>query len=588
MKMRFAILLVLPLALVLVSCPMPGSLQSIGVPTAAAPTAETASFSLEQDSARGVAVFADGTGSRVDVEATEEDGSTVACVDGFGAVALTDDTSAKGLWRHTVLVAGTRDDGRPGLWVITSDNQVQPVIDEETGRLGTCLPESDEKDGTFRGRFGWVYHIMGVSGDGRLVAGYAENPRGFSRGRWKIEAGTTVGVYWRVFKHPARPYFVVSHARIIGTFELPKPIARGAGGHGGWRHGRFSHWFELLHQFLLDYLSSYLVMVDRDGVTADAATGAYLVSGTDQDGEAAVATIESTGKITIEPASHPSDEVDLAPGSLSVSPGVLPDGASPSVSLVVQNLQPGAETAAFDVDFHLCLTGTFSPASDPKVGSVTWSAGIAGSSSASLSTQLSIPDGLDLNGAVSIYAVVDSGATVTETDETNNVSAVDSAAAVLVYDDEATAPRSYLVRLETYAPTGSGTTDTVLALYKADASGTAVSYVAADTSGGSDYSVLDFTAGGLGPGTYYAMVTSWSGRNGPYAFTVRTDNIALRRFANLPSNTVDPGETDDLPRVTSVMANTTAPSAPVAITVGTALNRYSAAGDWDWFMFTLP
>ncbi len=588
MKMRFAILLVLPLALVLVSCPMPGNLQSVGSTTVVAPAADTASFSLEQDSARGITVFVDGAGSRVDVAAMEEDGSTVACVDGFSVVPLVDDTSAKGLWRHPVLVAGTRGDGLPGLWVIMPDNTVQPVIDEATGKSGACLPESDEKDGTFRGRFGWIYHIMGISGDGRLVAGYAENPRGFSRGRWKIEAGTTIGVYWRVFKHPSRPYFVVSHARIIGTFELPKPLARGPGGHAWWRHGWLRHRFELLHQFLLDYLSSYLVMVDRDGVTGGAAPGAYLVSGTDQDGQAAVATIESTGRITIEPASDPSDEVDLSPGALAVSPGVLPDGASASVSLPVQNLQPGAETAGFDVDFHLSLTGAFSPTTDPKVGSATWSAGIAGGSSANLSAQLAIPDGLDLNEAVYIYAVVDSGAAVAETDETNNVSAVDSAAVVLVYDDEATAPRSYLVRLETYAPTGSGSTDTVLALYKAGASGTAVSYVAADTSGGSDYSVLDFTAEGLGPGTYYAMVTSWSGRNGPYAFTVRTDNIALHRFANLPSNTVDPGEIDDLPRVTSVVANTTAPSAPVAITVGTALNRYSAAGDWDWFMFTLP
>jgi hypothetical protein len=78
-------------------------------------------------------------------------------------------------------------------------------------------------------------------------------------------------------------------------------------------------------------------------------------------------------------------------------------------------------------------------------------------------------------------------------------------------------------------------------------------------------------------------------QNGPYAFVVRTTNIVAQSFTDLTSNAQDPTN-DDLPQLTGgqIVGNTIPPSAPALSKVGNALNRYSAAGDWDWFTFTLP
>jgi hypothetical protein len=279
--------------------------------------------------------------------------------------------------------------------------------------------------------------------------------------------------------------------------------------------------------------------------------------------------------------------VDLRPGAITFSPGSVADGGTLDVSLPVNNLQSGRETSSFSVEFRLSQASTFTPAVDTLIGSASVSSGIAGNTSIALDATVTIPEGLNVNGNVYIYAVVDPGGAVAETNDSNNTSAVANAAVVLVFNDE-DALRTYPLVLRTYSPSGSGTADTLMGLYRNNA-GTATN-LGYDDSGASDYSTVDCSGSGdeLDPGTYSVLVVSWSGRNGPYAFLAGTSNIALRTFADLTSNAGDPGEADDDPKPVNVTSDTTVPTAPVSIKVGAAMNRYSAAGDWDWFTFVLP
>jgi hypothetical protein len=299
------------------------------------------------------------------------------------------------------------------------------------------------------------------------------------------------------------------------------------------------------------------------------------------------------GALAVLPVSCPapgtpqSGPVDLAPGAMTSTETSVADGATLGVSLPIQNLGSAAESAAFTVEFHLVLTGTFDPSIDALVGSSIVSSGVGAGSTVTLNTTLTIPE-LNINQDAYVYAVVDAASAVTETDETNNRSSTTSALVILISDNE-NGSRTYPLKLETYAPTGTATTDTVMALYLDNGLGTAVTYVGSDVSGGSDYSTLDYTGAGLAPGTYYLMVASFSGRNGPYAFTARTTNIARPIFAgNLADNAADSWEPDDAPQVSDIPNNTTVPTAPVTMGAGRAMNRYSAMNDWDWFRFVLP
>jgi hypothetical protein len=278
--------------------------------------------------------------------------------------------------------------------------------------------------------------------------------------------------------------------------------------------------------------------------------------------------------------------VDLTPGAMAFTGTAVADGTTLDVSLPIQNLQSTAVSAAFDVDFYLAFTSAFSPSTDTKLATVAHSSGVPGSSSVTLGASLLIPDTLNVNQVVYIYAVVDAGGAVTETDETNNMSTAATATPVLVYDDD-NASRTYPVILETYSPSGSSMADTVMGLYRDDAGSATVLQVDTDTSV-PYYSLIDRTASPLAPGTYYAVVTNWLPDVGPYAMAVKTAGIDNVAFADLALNTEDTYETDDTPQVWPVSLNTTAPVNPVPMKVGTMVNRYSGASDWDWFKFVLP
>jgi hypothetical protein len=293
-----------------------------------------------------------------------------------------------------------------------------------------------------------------------------------------------------------------------------------------------------------------------------------------------------------------SSNVDLAPGTLSCAVSSVSDGGTLSVSLTLDNLQPGSPAESFSVDFYLSLSSSFVPLSDPRIGTASVPAGSpAGNSATAVPVTLSIPAGA-LNQAVYIYAIVDAAGAVTETSKTNNTSAVLNAAVVLVYDSS-NSLRTFHILLETYPPASGSTADTLMAVYK-DIAGTAMYQgLVFNGSPGGGYAAID--AGALTTGTYYVVVKAWTA--GPYAMAVRTGNIDHRSFSPLAGNAQDTYEPDNTPQIWPVTQDLgpTAitlppgqteplPVAPLTMPVGRMANRYAGTtpADWDWFTFTLP
>ena len=188
-----------------------------------------------------------------------------------------------------------------------------------------------------------------------------------------------------------------------------------------------------------------------------------------------------------------------------------------------------------------------------------------------------------VNECVYIYAVVDSTDVVAETDETNNQSTTNSAAVVLVYDDENGA-RTYTLFFETYPPTGTiigNDPDTEIRLY--DDSGT---WIFTQDGTGIEGAYERKTEPNITPGIYWVMIWPYGPSDGPYAFSVRTANIDRKTFSSdLSSNAEDLEEE----------AINHPPPPPAGgwgdvgvIKVGAASNRYSDLNDADWFKIVLP
>ena len=124
-------------------------------------------------------------------------------------------------------------------------------------------------------------------------------------------------------------------------------------------------------------------------------------------------------------------------------------------------------------------------------------------------------------------------------------------------------------------------TDTVVALYKD------VTYETESTGDtGSDGSQEKITYA-CTTGTYYLLVQAFAA--GSYALSVRTSNIAIKRFgADLSS---DPYESDDDPNSLWPYGADLPyiPPDSTYIKVGATSNRYSLDNsDCDWFKIVLP
>lgn len=271
--------------------------------------------------------------------------------------------------------------------------------------------------------------------------------------------------------------------------------------------------------------------------------------------------------------------MDLEPKQITFIVDYIADGQPLAITLPIENKAADTVTADFVVHFYLSTDATFDAAApDVDLGTVNVATDIAGSTTVNINPSLAMPE-VVVNQCVYIYAVVDSTDVVAENDEGNNQSTVAAAAVILVYNNENGA-RTYTLFFETYPPTGTiiGTDpDTDMTLY--DNIGTQIFYITG-AAGPGDYE--QWTESNINPGTYWILIYPGGALSGPYAFSVRTANIAQKTFgADLASNGVDPGEPDNdppLPPVTNW----------VDIKVGAESNRYSGLNDADWFNFVLP
>ena len=294
------------LAAAVISC----APQAVGVsgPAAVSPGAAgtTGSPSLVTDAARGQAVFVDANGTRVDIVGQEPDGTSVASTKAVGmalvpgAEAASSASGSRGIFagggeQLRALVVGGRPDGRGGVWAVLTNGIVLPAGESSGWGNSSGLPDCDDVGHNLRASMGWTYTVTGISSDGRMVIGNAVNKNGVQRGGITIDPGTAVGVFWKVTRISHRPYVSVDSARVIGTLDLSGLPT----GHHAWRHRITSLLVSILSHlklFFLDYFSAYLT--SADAVTFDASSGLYSVTGTDQDGNDAVATIDSTWTYT--------------------------------------------------------------------------------------------------------------------------------------------------------------------------------------------------------------------------------------------------------------------------------------------------
>ncbi len=324
----------------------------------------------------------------------------------------------------------------------------------------------------------------------------------------------------------------------------------------------------------------------------DVEEGVYKVYGENQDQKPAYAIINQDGVEKIEeydPGGGSGGEVDLSPGDMTINTASIGDGQDISdVTLVVKNLNTGMASDPFAVEFKLSQSSSFNTTGDTTIGLVDVTSVIPGNSEINVTTDLQIPE-LNINQSVYIYAVVDPADEVIETDETNNQSEENTTPCILVYDNEDNM-RTYDLIFETFPPSGSGSTNTWLALYKDNATTTSFQTDGDDSSAFVFYSRISRS---MDPGTYYLLVIAYY-PGGPYAFSVRTDNIALRFFgtgSELGSNAEDLGEPDDYPApfpFPSWPMTIDRPTASTNIGVGSSANRYLSENDYDWFRVVLP
>ena len=272
----------------------------------------------------------------------------------------------------------------------------------------------------------------------------------------------------------------------------------------------------------------------------------------------------------------PTGPANVVPGAMTFTGSSVARGSNLSVNLALQNAGSSSATN-FGVDFYMALSSTFSLSTDTKLISVTVPS-IGANGSTNVSALLPIPATPPTNTDVYIYAVV-----------MNNVSTVSNAAVVLAYQTPA-GSQSYSVVVETYPPTGTnnGATNTGMALYMDNGLGNPVSLLTSDvTNTAGHYATLGTQT--LKSGKYYVAVVTVGGRTGAYAFSVRTSNIDQPRFTINLTQAPASGMSDQ-PKLTTLSAitlNTTVPTSPLAMNVGSALNWYTNQ-DCDWFTFTLP
>jgi hypothetical protein len=279
------------------------------------------SLSVEMDEERGVAVYVNENGERFDVSAEEYPGGPlIACVEveSFAEVPPNDDPEALAV---KAIVGGVRSDGELGAWAIHLDDSINLTVDENGE--ARCLGGSSSGsilDG-MQARYGWRYEILGSASDneGRtmVIVGKAKNPRGFLYGSVEVLPESWVAVYWRVWRLPYSRFRIITPPRVIGTYEAaPAPAAAAE------LEPHFAEILVRLRQFFHGRLESYLVKLDNNPISWDDQACLFLVRGTDQAGNGAIARIDRSGNVRIEPLEPspppPPEPPDLTLSNLSV------------------------------------------------------------------------------------------------------------------------------------------------------------------------------------------------------------------------------------------------------------------------------
>jgi len=570
-------------------CPLPTATYRGDGPPAPPEEPVVTTPALENDAVRGLVVYVSETGQRFDVVSVEPDGTSAVCVEAFALAPAPIDAAGPA---DRGIVFGRRADGLAGIWIIRADGTVTGAGLEDGEATTSTLPGALERNGCVGTRFGWTYHVTGWATDGTrtIAVGYAENELGFRHGPWNVEPGTTLGVYWTIRRRPGDPRVFVSRARIIGTLEQHRP-PRFRWPPGLTWHARRR--FLDLRFFLHGLFDAYLTMVDDDGASWDAALQLFVVKGTDQDGQRAVATIDWYGRIVITP-DVVTDQPDLSVLALE-APGepVRIQDAWPLGATVV-NLG-GADVANAVVSFHLSDDATLD-ASDPSIGEASTGPIIAGDS-----VEVSCPTTVSISqpGTHWVFAVADPANALAEMNEDNNRlgAPVPVRYPRLIIDTypATTGPSSVRTFLSLFDSAGDPTLDTNPTLWNNDmppwSVDHAVAIAEADSGNTLDarYARIDYDrpSQGLAPGVYYVRARApLSTLAGPYAIRVLLapdEDYEGWQFGSY--NTADtPYEVDNNPTSGGV------PNRPVVIAAGasTGLNRYLSAGDVDWFVLTLP
>ena len=311
------------------------------------------SLSVVIDEERGQAVFINENGERFDVSAVEYEGAPlIRCVqvESFTEVPPMDDPEALQI---KALVTGTRDDGTLGAWEIHNDNSIH-LTPGEDGQA-RCLDGADSAsvlDG-MQTRWGWQYNVTGTATDGKvmIIVGYAVHARGFTYGSVQVLPGTSVGVYWKVWRLPYSRFCLISPPRIIGNLEKPNP------------HSRISLRLVQLKLFFFGRLESYLTVVNPSpwvgdfpatpAVRYDSLQRVYVVNGIEnQDGVHAFAKIDAYGGITILPA--PPD-LKLSPLSASSASVKVNEDLSITVQITNAGVWP---SEACQLEWKILPAGT--------------------------------------------------------------------------------------------------------------------------------------------------------------------------------------------------------------------------------------
>ena len=271
-------------------------------------------FSIMTDKSRDQGVYVNEKGERFDIVSAEgSEGEIVKCVEALDIVPVGpgDGEGSKSFGGYgpvKALILGKRHDGYPGIWEVQKDDSIWPVSYNETGDKSSKAGDSCEVDWLIHGFFGWKYRIvfpfLGKDTEGGYIfVGYAENMRGIDfGGKWKIEEGTTVAVYWRLEKK-RNGHYHLSRAKIIGEpkenyTKWKKDKDKEFSHSKRYRHSMFVHFLRYLFDsfkfFFFDSFETYLV--DVLDAEYDPDEDKYLVTGHVEGAISTVTLVTKTEK----------------------------------------------------------------------------------------------------------------------------------------------------------------------------------------------------------------------------------------------------------------------------------------------------